>query len=315
LLWIAGSVIAEHWWPCAAVAYLPQLQFGAPTAVLIAWAALKRDMRASAISALAAVVFLFGPMDLRVRLPRDFPPEERLRVMTYNIRGGTWNLDRAIATIRAADPDVVCLQEARTNSQAGTNELERKVREGLRGYVGHREESIMTLARSQIVEFGHERLMVGRHSRPLVRARIRHAGSAVTVCNVHFVLSEPVSSARRTGLRTFVERAVEVRRDQAEALIKATRRDHRPMIVCGDFNTPPRGVVYGMLAGEWEDAAYVRSGFGYTFASTLPVLRIDYIWHSPDLLATRTETPASTGSDHRPVVADLIVIGDRLTRR
>ncbi len=304
-VWAVGSWVGERWWPCAIVTYIPQAPFGMPPVILFAWALWLRDGRSVLLNFLTLAVFLFGPMGYRIR-PEKGHDSPILRVMTYNIRGGTWNLDKVLATIRHARPDVLCLQEARTNTATGSSDLEARIRSGLPGYVGYRKESIMTLCRTDTVEFGHETLMAGRRSRPLVWAEVRAGPRTVTVANVHFVLSSPIGSAARIGLRRYTEEAIEVRMAQAKALLAAVRRRQGPIIVCGDFNTPPRGIVYGMLADAWTDAAgSVGSGFGYTFASPMPVLRIDYVWLSSDLRAVRTSVPASTGSDHRPVVADI----------
>lgn len=305
LIWVAGSLVAERWWPCAIIAYVPQLPFGAPTVVLLAWAAWKRDRLSAGVTALTALLFVLGPMDLKVR-QSSAHEGAALRVMTYNIRGGTWRLDHVLATIREARPDVVCLQEAQLHTDLRSRELERRIREGLPGYVGHRCESIMTLARTETVSFDDERLMVGRRSRPIVWATVRSGPREVTIGNVHFVLSSPMGSVRTIGLRRYVEQAVEVRMAQARALRAAARRHREPLILCGDFNTPPRGLVYRMLAAGWTDAfGAVGTGFGCTFASPMPVLRIDYVWLSGDIKPVRTMVPAATGSDHRPVIADV----------
>jgi vancomycin resistance protein VanJ len=226
--------------------------------------------------------------------------------MTYNIHGGTLNLAKVLQAIRRADADVVCLQEAQRSSAAPTRALVSAIARGLPDHAFHRAQSIMTLVRAGSVAFDDELLVVGRRSRPIVRARFRHAGRTVTVVNTHFVLSSPVTSAPRTGIREFVRQAVEVRRTQTEALLAATRRERGTLIVCGDFNTPPRGHVYAMLADRWTDAfGAAGSGFGYTFASAMPVLRIDYVWLSRDLRPAGARVPAAAGSDHRPVVVDV----------
>ena len=93
---------------------------------------------------------------------------------------------------------------------------------------------------------------------------------------------------------------------QARALLGAARGRKGPLVVCGDFNTPPRDMVHAMLADAWTDAAgSVGSGFGYTVPSPMPLLRIDYVWLSRELRAVRTSVPAVTDSDHRPVIADI----------
>lgn len=76
-------------------------------------------------------------------------------------------------------------------------------------------------------------------------------------------------------------------------------------IIAGDFNMPPRGVVYRRIAGQYRNAFSAGNGFGYTYRSSLPVLRIDHIFLSPDLRPVRCRTIGTRVSDHRPVVAEV----------
>jgi vancomycin resistance protein VanJ len=186
--------------------------------------------------------------------------------------------------------------------------LERDIRAGLPGYEGRRAESVMTLTRLRILRVRSRALMLGRRSRPVLRLTADWQGKPLTVANVHFVLSTPIGHIRTLGVRGFVDTAIEIRRSQAEALMGALAEETGPLIVCGDFNTPPRGTVYASLARRWQDAFGAAGwGFGYTFASRAPLLRIDYVWLSAGLRPIRVEVPPSRASDHRPVVTDVAV--------
>jgi endonuclease/exonuclease/phosphatase (EEP) superfamily protein YafD len=55
-------------------------------------------------------------------------------------------------------------------------------------------------------------------------------------------------------------------------------------------------------------------GFGHTYPTTpqsfgisVPLLRIDYVFHSAELVALRARVGPDGGSDHLPVVADLSI--------
>jgi len=308
VLWFLGSFVAERWWPCAILTYLPQLPFGAPLVLLLALSLWRRNRPAVIVNALAGLFFLLGPMGFQLRMPVRTPGSPVLRVMTYNIRGGTRGLSGALRAVRQAQPDVVCLQEAGLNSEAATRRLEHAIRAGLPGYVGRRAESVMTLTRLPIVRVQSRRLLPGRRSRPLLRVTVDFRGRLLTVANVHFVLSTPITHIRTLGVRGFVDTATEIRKAQTDALLEAMANETRPHIVCGDLNTPPRGMVYGSLARRWQDTfAAAGMGFGYTFASRAPLLRIDYVWLSPGLRPVRVLVPPSRASDHRPVVADVVL--------
>ena len=79
-------------------------------------------------------------------------------------------------------------------------------------------------------------------------------------------------------------------------------------VLVGDFNAPPDAPelapLWAELTDTWDEAG---SGPGYTFPTTDPVKRIDYITVSPDIDTLDADVVATEASDHLPVVADLVV--------
>jgi endonuclease/exonuclease/phosphatase (EEP) superfamily protein YafD len=76
--------------------------------------------------------------------------------------------------------------------------------------------------------------------------------------------------------------------------------------VAGDFNNPPRGVLYRRMSVQLSDSFRAAGGgFGYTFRSDFPAMRIDYIWCAPGVRVVRCRTVRSRASDHLPVIADI----------
>jgi endonuclease/exonuclease/phosphatase family metal-dependent hydrolase len=78
-------------------------------------------------------------------------------------------------------------------------------------------------------------------------------------------------------------------------------------LVMGDMNAQPGDPEMELfsqagLVDSWREAG---EGDGFTFSSTNPYERIDWIWHTPDIRATSAHVPATTASDHRPVVTTL----------
>ena len=56
------------------------------------------------------------------------------------------------------------------------------------------------------------------------------------------------------------------------------------------------------LLDSWSDAGV---GPGFTFSSGDPYQRIDWIWHTEDLVAVEVQVLQTQDSDHLPVVAIL----------
>jgi len=91
-----------------------------------------------------------------------------------------------------------------------------------------------------------------------------------------------------------------------------------PTVLIGDLNITPQHQRYDRLraAGLIDSFAEAGTGSGFTFARrvagipTPPMIRIDYVWHSPQLKAAGAWVGPDVGSDHLPVVADLTWIAE-----
>ncbi len=78
-------------------------------------------------------------------------------------------------------------------------------------------------------------------------------------------------------------------------------------LVMGDMNAQPGDAEMALYsqAGLVDSWGQAGQGDGLTFSSTDPYERIDWIWHTPDIRTTSADVPATTASDHKPVVAAL----------
>jgi vancomycin resistance protein VanJ len=104
---------------------------------------------------------------------------------------------------------------------------------------------------------------------------------------------------------------------ELERLIDEVAAVPDPFILAGDFNIPAGSRPYRRFPTRWRDAFGERgSGFGHTWptgrsawggrlAVPFPLVRIDYVLSSPELVPERAWVPWIDGSDHLPVVAEL----------
>jgi endonuclease/exonuclease/phosphatase (EEP) superfamily protein YafD len=83
----------------------------------------------------------------------------------------------------------------------------------------------------------------------------------------------------------------------------------KSFIVAGDFNSTPDSSFAARMRGLSDDAwEAAGSGFGFTWPNgmfSLPPMRLDHVFVSPDLGVLRATLGVGLGSDHRPIVADV----------
>ena len=240
----------------------------------------------------------------------------QLRVMTYNIHYGTGvsgelNLEKTAAVIRAADADIIGLQEVDRNF-GERSEFQDQPRlladllgmhhvygESLRtphfslsrgvGYYGN-----MILSRYPIIDSEVLRLPTkwGIEPRTALRATIATPAGEIVVWSTHLGLS---------GMG---------RQEQVKTLLSAVNREVCPSIVLGDFNALPDSAEIRLMANQLQDAGKLdQSGKGtfyVGYGQAMP--RIDYVWLDEGFGASSYTIIQSPASDHMAVVADVVVL-------
>jgi Metal-dependent hydrolase len=101
-----------------------------------------------------------------------------------------------------------------------------------------------------------------------------------------------------------MRRSITQRPKQVEEVIKDIDACPVRSVVLGDFNDNPLSyTVHRLLRGRQDAFVQAGKGFGATFRTFWPLLRIDYILCPRDLQAVSYEVPKVKYSDHYPVIA------------
>ena len=96
--------------------------------------------------------------------------------------------------------------------------------------------------------------------------------------------------------------AFEKRAIQAEKIAIEIEKSPYPVILCGDLNDTPVSYCYRQFNSLLTDAfTESGNGIGSTYIGKMPANRIDYIFHSEDLLSTGFITHPVDFSDHKPI--------------
>jgi endonuclease/exonuclease/phosphatase family metal-dependent hydrolase len=126
-------------------------------------------------------------------------------------------------------------------------------------------------------------------------ARVQVAGQVVNVITTHLGL----------GVR---EREMQMQMLMGKDWIGGIP-EKEPIVLCGDFNAMPASVPYKLAARRLVDVQKGRRALS-TFSSSRPLVRLDHIFISPQLLTCSGVTVPRNdltriASDHLPLVADL----------
>ncbi len=287
MMGLAGNLL--QWW----------LLLGFPMLVVML---VLRRWACAAMSAVNVVIFfwLFGELFLPSRaaaLPVEGNPPT-LTVMTYNIGNGLAEPQALVEAIQASGADIIALQEV-TAEQAATLERE-----------------LLTVYPYQPV-YGE-----GIPGRELLSRYPVLETESFTLQTPHFPHLDATLDVNGTPLRIIIAHPpppqvdLIVRTASADiATLGAMAMSGEPTILLGDFNVGDQSANYAALARTGLNDAFREAGwgFGWTYPGRLGHLappfsfvRIDYIWHTDDFRAVRAWVGPDAGSDHLPVLAELV---------
>ncbi len=306
LTYLLGRLLAgERLWQIALIdnfapwVLLPALPLAALLLVARRW---KRALLTS-VGALAFLL-LYGGLFLPAIRPGTTCASvgtcRTLRVMAYNI-GGSQSPERIAASLRASEADVIALIEV-TAEHAAMLDQSLADLYPYRALYGEGVAGKALLSRYPIVENTGLFYLSGSH--PHVMAELDVGGERLTVIAAHTDRPRFVSGRYTTqaGL------------DEDIATLAAMATRGGSTLLLGDFNTTDQTRHYGLLdeAGLIDSFRESGWGFGATFPVVWhgrrapPLVRIDYIWHTTHLHTTRAWVGEDAGSDHLPILADLV---------
>ena len=93
---------------------------------------------------------------------------------------------------------------------------------------------------------------------------------------------------------------------QAQEIVDYIQAVGLPVILGGDFNGTPQAPLGNVLSRHLEDAfSQAGMGYGYTFPSRCPLVRLDRVMLTPGLAEVESFSLVDVGSDHLALVVDL----------
>lgn len=293
VIYAAEYLASDQFWPATWLAYIPQHPYGIASIVLVFWALVRRKWGLLLFNGIVALAFVWIFLGFNIPFTKAARPD--LRVMSFNVAPRGAGAMDVVKLIQTYQLDVVALQESNT-------EIARNLRALLPGWsVAHAQETT-TLSRFPIL--AQQTYPLPRLYRVLLLTVLDLKGRRIVIANAH------LGTVNLSGLPNQIASSTINRLEQLEAVLARSEKRPEPVILLGDFNTPPRTNAYRRIAQNFYNAfAQSGWGFGYTYSSTVPMVRIDHIWYNPSWQSVRSFVPNFAASDHRPLIAELALSG------
>lgn len=251
---------------------------------------------------------------------------QRIKVMSYNVHFGCdldnrYDLDAIAEEIRAADADIVGLQEvdvhwgARSQWESMVDELASRL--SLHAFFAPIYELPGERSGQSVRQFGVALLsrypFLRTVNRPMTRLSSQSREAIPEPMPGFAEAVIPIGDARLTVYVVHLDyRAEPMIREQQIREIRGALKESsmesneafREVILLGDCNArpdaPEMAPLLEVLRDTWAD---VSGDPGYTFPTDRPDRKIDYILATPGVKTLQADILDVKGSDHRPIVA------------
>lgn len=284
--WLLGEILKDRFLPLNFLFYLPPLGAGLVGLVWAVWNPLgfRKSVRGGilAISLLALLrAILF---DFQYNAPTQSRAPDSVRLVHWNASRGRIGPDRLAAALLHRDPDIVLLSEAPPDLEL-TEIVPRIFPTGS----WYRTDGMTLMSRFPITPIERLELPDGR----AWVARIRLPDGEVDLLAVD--LRANVFVARKPDLLALA--------DWIEG-----RRESRPLLAAGDFNTPPDSLHFRRFRERLVHAHEAAGGgWPYSWTVPFPMIQIDHVWCSPGITPRGHRYRFAFGSDHLMQVFDFKV--------
>ena len=312
VMWTLG----DRWWFATVLLFIGRWIFLVPLALLLP-ASILISRRLVGVLVVAGLV-VAGPVmgahvGWRTLLPT--PKGLPLRVVSFNADGGDFLANDLSIVLAGWAPDVVALQEC-------GDELAAAVR-AVAGWHHHSADGLCFLSRYPI----RDSSVMDRTALQAIREGAEGIGGSGDV--VRYLIATPSGIVQFTNLHLETPRkgfdglAVlnidqlrenthlrDIESDLARRWVdQGVAKRPVPVLVAGDFNTTVESPIF---RAHWSDGlrdafSDVGRGLGMTKYNGWIRARIDHVLAGPQWYVRRTQIGDDLGSDHRPLIVDLVL--------
>lgn len=264
-------------------------------------------------------------------------------VLSYNVRLLDlyhWNDDKntraqMIDFFKSKNASVLCLQEFySSNDSVGINNI-KAIKEACHyEYIAECNTHVLKRGKWGSIIFSHLPIVNPKNfeidvqgSNLLQKVDIAIQKDTITIFNVHLksnkFSAKEAALVNKTELPSITDSTVEQSKSifsklqdnavnrglEADIISTIIDQNEKPSLLCGDLNDIPSSYVYFTLRGKHKDVFLEKGlGLGKTYRNTIPVLRIDYMFHDEKIGLLGYEKFNVPYSDHEPIMANFSIL-------
>ena len=298
--------VADDWWPATLLLFLGRWPWMLPVVPALLLALILRARRAIVIATSAALIGLFGIMELSLGLGRFVGRGDEtsaVRVVTFNTGGDLPAPLQLVELVAQWEPDILAIQEC--------GEMSRQELGNIPNYFSNLGPTCL-LSRFPILRIDslrRENFKAAGGAAWVKRYRLQGRGGEFDFTNVHLDTPrkgfEPLMVGA-SNATTIIDDKTAVRDVESRLARRWVDIGPGPRLVAGDFNMPTESAIFrrhwSTMTDGFERAGF---GFGYTRLAGWIRLRIDHILADDNWVVKSARVLPDYGSDHLPVMADV----------
>jgi vancomycin resistance protein VanJ len=305
LLWLVlRSIFFDRLWWLALINTAAFYWF-LPLLVLLPLAAWQRCWRLVSVLSIILAVFLSWYGDQFVPAQPSGARGPSVTVMSFNLRASNQSFDEITQMLKASAPDILGLQEVRP---AAVQTLIRGL-SSVYAYVAvHPVNQLHNVVLFSRFPIQSATALPNPPFERVLQAKLQIDRRPLSVFVAHLtpnnMLDFPLEELKQRTEKTYQQRQTE-----ATNLKQAIKKSAATSIVLCNCNMTDTSTAYATLNEAMNDSFHEAGwGFGHTLYALglpFPAQRVDYVWHTPNLVATQVKIETEASSDHLPLKAQL----------
>jgi endonuclease/exonuclease/phosphatase (EEP) superfamily protein YafD len=143
--------------------------------------------------------------------------------------------------------------------------------------------------------------------RSFIHAVVDVKGMPVHILSIRLIAGRPKDNSLKENL-IWGGYLLKAQKTEIDIIINYIHSLNGPVIIGGDLNTNPSSSLVRRIREVVDDAYFSDHIFGdFTFRTSFPLSRLDYLFHSRDVITKNSEVGDSYLSDHFPVIAKFLI--------